>query len=268
MIIIEQEAVTNRDLLSLRGNVAVVTGAASGIGLAIAERLIASDAETIMVDVNGDSLSKAVNKLGLPKCNAIQADVASPTEVEQGIKQVVKRFGSVDILVHSAGIYPYKPMLDLSFEEWQKVISINLNGTFLTNQAVARQMVEQGHGGKIVNIGSASSLRPWMVGLAAYDASKAGIIGMSRNLALELAPHGITVNVVAPGSIDTPGTRFNGLEISDLSSSDIPLGRKGTADDVAKLVLTLVAKTGDYVTGSVIPVDGGFLLTSSNTFSF
>ena len=165
----------------------------------------------------------------------------------------------------NAGIYPFKPMLDMTFDEWQRVINTNLNSTFLADQAVARQMVSQGRGGRIINIGSVDSLRPWQVGSAAYDASKAGIWGMSKSLALELASYGITVNVVAPGNIDTPGSRRDGVEPTGLTTPRIPLGRQGIADDIAKEVLVLASRISDYTTGTIRPVDGGWLLTSSNS---
>ena len=115
------------------------------------------------------------------------------------------------------------------------------------------------------NIGSIDSLRPWMVGSAAYDASKAGIWGLSKSFALELAPHGITVNVIAPGDIDTPGARPNGVVPVDLSTPRIPLGRRGIADDVAREVLVLASPISDYVTGTIRVIDGGWMLTSSNS---
>lgn len=259
------ERLANSELLSLKGKVALVTGGARGIGFEIARRLHESEAIVIVSDIDEQAALSAVSSLNLHPRNEIRADVSNPTDVEKMVGYVTKWFGGVDILVNNAGIYPFKPMLEISHEEWQKVISTNLDSTFLVNQAVARQMVAQGRGGRIINMGSVDSLKPWSVGSAAYDASKAGILGMSKSLALELAPNGITVNVIAPGDIDTPGSRADGIEPSDLSSTKIPLGRRGTADDVAKVALYLASPMSDYITGTITVVDGGWMSTSSNT---
>lgn len=259
------ERTPNSNLLSLEGKVAIVTGGALGIGLEVARRLAEADARVVIADLNHQAGIQAIQQLSLSKDHFIQTDVTDPGNVDRMVQFTISRFYGIDILVNNAGIYPFKPTLDMSFEEWQKVITTNLNSTFLVNQAAARQMVKQGRGGRIINIGSVDSLRPWMVGSAAYDASKAGILGMSKSLALELSPHGITVNVIAPGDIDTPGSRPDGTEPIDLTTPKIPLGRRGTADDVAKIVLGLASPMGDYVTGTIIPVDGGWLLTSSNS---
>lgn len=259
------ERVSNQELLSLKGKVALVTGAARGIGLEVARRLHESEAIVIISDVDEQAALRAVSSLELPSWHEVRADVSNPEDVEKMVGFVTEWHKGVDILVNNAGIYPFKPMLELSREEWQRVITTNLESAFMVNQAVARQMVTQGRGGRIINIGSVDSLKPWAVGSAAYDASKAGILGMSKSLALELAPHGITVNVIAPGDIDTPGSRPDGIEPSDLSSTKIPIGRRGTGDDVAKIALYLASPLSDYVTGTISVVDGGWMLTSSNT---
>lgn len=259
------ERVANTDLLSLKGKVALITGGAMGIGYGIADRLTEAKAAVVISDINVESGRFATRQLGLPRNHFIQADVRNPDDIGRMLRHTVREFGGVDILVNNAGIYPFKPMLDMTIEEWEEIISTNLTSAFKVNQAAARQMVEQGRGGRIINIGSVDSLKPWKVGSAGYDASKAGIWGMSKSLALELAPHGITVNVVAPGDIDTPGSRTNGLIPTDLSSSKIPLGRRGTADDVAIEVLVLASRISDYTTGTIRVIDGGWMLTSSNT---
>lgn len=259
------ERIPNSDLLSLNRKVAIVTGGAKGIGFAVARRLTESRATVVIADSDIIAGHQAVENLCLSKKQFVPIDVTNPDDVAGMLRYTVRKFGGVDILVNNAGIYPFKPMVDMSLEEWGKVINTNLTSTFLVNQAAARQMIEQGRGGRIINIGSVDSLKPWMVGSASYDASKAGILGMSKSLALELAPHGITVNVVAPGDIDTPGSRSEGIEPSDLTTNKIPLGRRGTADDIAKTVLVLASRISDYTTGTVSIVDGGWMLTSSNT---
>lgn len=262
-----RERVPNSDLLSLKGKTALVTGAAMGIGLEIARRLTEANAEVVISDINELAGRSAVEQLGLEEEHFIRGDVRNQSDVERMLQHTVKKFGGLDILVNNAGIYPFKPMLDMTIEEWERIISTNLTSTFRVNQAAARQMVEQGRGGRIINIGSIDSLRPWMVGSAAYDASKAGILGMSKSLALELAPHGITVNVIAPGDIDTPGARPGGIAPLDLTTNKIPLGRQGTADDIAREVLVLASRVSDYTTGTIRIVDGGWMLTSSNTIT-
>lgn len=261
-----RERVPNNDLLSLKGKTALVTGAAMGIGFEIARRLTEANAEVVISDINESAGRSAVGQLGLDGKHFIQGDVRDQVDVERMLQHTVEEFGGLDILVNNAGIYPFKPMLDMTIEEWERVISTNLTGAFRVNQASARQMVEQGRAwGRIVNIGSIDSFRPWMVGSAAYDASKAGILGMSKSLALELAPHGITVNVIAPGDIDTPGARLEGIAPLDLTTNRIPLGRQGTADDIAREVLVLASRVSDYTTGTIRIIDGGWMLTSSNT---
>src|SRR3990167_4006689 len=172
------ERVPNQELLSLKGKIALVTGAARGIGLEVARRLHESEATVVVSDIDEIATLDAVSSF-LPSWNEIKADVSNQSDVEKMVEHVTSWFGGVDILVNNAGIYPFKPMLQLSYEEWRIVISTNLDSTFMVNQAIAKQMVSQGRGGKIINIGSVDSLKPWAIGSAAYDASKAGILGMS-----------------------------------------------------------------------------------------
>lgn len=259
------ERIPNSALLSLDRKVALATGAGKGIGFEISKRLHEANASVVLTDISDTAGRDAITELGLTKKHFVRGDVSIGRDVKKIIAHTVDNFGGIDILVNNAGIYPFKPMLNLTEEEWKNVISTNLTGAFLMNQAAGRQMVKQGRGGRIINIRSVDSLQPWIVGSAAYDASKAGILGMSRSLALELAPHQITVNVIAPGDIDTPGSRADGVVPNNLSSDKIPLGRRGTADDVAKEVLVLASRISDYVTGTIRVVDGGWMLTSSNT---
>ncbi|HSQ61975.1 MAG TPA: SDR family oxidoreductase, partial [Polyangiaceae bacterium] len=174
-----------------------------------------------------------------------------------------------DILVNNAGIFPPAPALDLSEATWDRVLSVNLKGAFFLAQAVAQQMIRQGDGGAIVNIASIDALHP-TGRLAHYDTSKAGLVMMTRSLAFELGPNRIRVNAVAPGVIQTPGADAALAVLAGSGSpgqlkskfvSRIPLGRLGTPDDVARAVLFLVSEAADYITGSTLVVDGGFLLS-------
>lgn len=263
------ERVLNSELLSLEGKTAVVTGGAMGIGASIVMRFFEAGAKVVVVDMNEDRALQVFTRLGYSKKDAeahfLRANVTDSQAVGAAVEKTVRRFGGIDILVNCAGIYPTKSIVLMTDDEWKKVLQTNLSGTFFTNRAVAREMIEQGKGGRIINIGSVCSVQPWRAGMAAYDASKAGILGFSRNLALELAPHGITVNVIGPGDIDTPGSTGGNLSLEQLANTKIPLGRRGTPDDIAKVVLTLAGPIGDYITGDCIIVDGGWLLTSSNS---
>jgi 2-dehydro-3-deoxy-D-gluconate 5-dehydrogenase len=176
----------------------------------------------------------------------------------------------VDILVNNAGIYPLIPLLDQSRESWQRAIDVNLTGVAFASKAAARQMIEQRTGGTIINIASIDSLHPSMVGLASDDSSKGGVLMFTKSFALEVAPHGVTVNAIAPGGIATEGTAAP-LEESDMTEEEmqamieqfdaaIPLRRMGVPDDIAKVALFLASPAAGYVTGELIVVDGGRLL--------
>jgi len=256
------ERLRNPELINLKGNTAIVTGGAMGIGFGISQRLSEAGANVVIADINKEVGRLTMQLLPPEMSHFVEADVTSESQVEEMVRQTVNRFGSLDILVNNAGIYPVKPVLEMTLEDWNRVITTNLTSVFLACREGAKQMIKQGHGGKIINMGSVDSIKPWAVGLAHYDASKHAIWGFSKNLALELAPHRIAVNVVAPGDIDTEGSRPNGIAPLDISSTQIPLGRRGTSDDVARVVLSLASAISDYRTGTITVVDGGWLLTS------
>jgi 2-deoxy-D-gluconate 3-dehydrogenase len=183
----------------------------------------------------------------------------------------VKDFGKLDILVNNAGIYPQVPLLKMEPALFDKVYAVNLKGLAFLSKAAALQMVKQGHGGRIINIASIDSLHPSMVGLAAYDASKGGVWSFTKNFAVEAAPHGILVNAIAPGGITTEGTGqplagsgFTPAQMKaqmDAFLARIPLKRMGVPDDIAKVVLFLASEASNYMTGSLVVVDGGMLLS-------
>jgi 2-deoxy-D-gluconate 3-dehydrogenase len=250
----EQKSIANS--ISLSGKVAIVTGGAMGIGLAIAIRLAEAGAKVLVADKDAVAAEAAAVKIGGV---AFVVDVSDEGEVEAMVAKGVNEFGSLDIFVNNAGIYPQKPVLESTKEDFEKIIHVNLKGAFFANKAAAKQMIAQGRGGKIINITSIDALHPSSVGLALYDASKHGLWGFTKNLALELAPHNISVNAIAPGRVATPGTDMG--KSSDAFLAKIPMHRLADADDIAKAALFLASDLSSYMTGSQIVVDGGTLLT-------
>ena len=259
----------------ITGKNVIVTGAALGIGFGIAKRFVEGGANVLIADIDGDAARAAVDKLtplGPGKAAFVAVDVTADDAGATLVQECKRHFGSIDVLVNNAGIYPQQPMLEMSPELFDRVYRINLRGLAFVSQAVAKALVEQGTGGKIVNIASVDALHPSMVGLAAYDASKGGVLMFTRNFALELAPHGIQVNAIAPGGIDTEGTRAP-LEGSGMTEEQfaamkqgfiddkIPVHRYGEPDDIAKVAVFLASPGSDYMTGSLVVVDGGMLLT-------
>lgn len=250
---------TLESMLDLRGKVAVVTGGATGIGYAIAARLAQAGATVTIVDRDGETAAIAVKELvelGYD-VDAVTADVAEPSDVARVFEHAARVDHRVDILVNNAGIYPVAPVLEMTVEEFDRVISANLESMFLCCRAAARLMVAGGRGGRIVNITSVDALHPTAVGLAAYDASKHGAWGFTKNLALELAPQRIWVNAIAPGAIATPGAA---AALPPHDAAQLPAGRMGQADDVARVALFLASDLASYVTGTQVVVDGGLLL--------
>jgi NAD(P)-dependent dehydrogenase (short-subunit alcohol dehydrogenase family) len=242
--------------MRLKDKVAIVTGGASGIGAAIVDRFAAEGASVIAADltVSGNGL-KPGGQAGVSKH---QLDVSDPASVARFVTAALEAFPRIDILVNSAGIGRNIPFLETPAEVFDLVLAVNLKGTFLMSQAVARSMAATG-GGRIINIGSISGLRG-NLGRAAYGASKGGVVTLSQVMAVELGKQGILVNVIAPGPIDTPLVR-------DMVSpaerhqwvARLPLGHYGTADQVAAAALFLAGDEAAYITGHVLAVDGGFL---------
>lgn len=248
--------------MRLQNKVALVTGASSGIGKAIATRFAAEGA-TVVVNYRSGlrddhvAAQALIAQLGAPAC-ALAADVSQRSEVEAMFEQIVSRFGRLDIAVSNAGIENNKPFLDVSDEEWNAVMSVNLFGGYVVSQCAARQMVRQGAGGKLIFISSVHEDVP-LPGHAAYCASKGALRMLMRNLALELAAHKINVNNIAPGAIATP---MNQHVLDDPVAArnaigEIPWGRFGQPEEVASVAVFLASADADYVTGSTYYVDGG-----------
>jgi 2-deoxy-D-gluconate 3-dehydrogenase len=255
----------------IAGKSAIVTGGAMGIGFGVVRRYVEAGANVLIADLDGDlAAAKAAELDGPGKAASIAIDVATSGAGERLVDECVSDFGSVDILVNNAGIYPQTPMLELKREAWQKVIDINLTGLAFISKAVGGKMVEQGSGGKIINVASIDALHPSMVGLAAYDSSKGGVLMFTRSFALEMGPHGVTVNAIAPGGINTEGTSAplegSGMTPEEMQAmteqflAGIPLRRMGEPDDIAKVALFLASPASDYMTGELVVVDGGALL--------
>jgi len=245
--------------MKLKGKVAFVTGAAQGIGKAIAEALAKEGADIVVCDINIELATKAAEEIkGLGvKAVPIKTNVADSVEVESSVATAQKELGKIDILVNNAGITKDTLLIRMKNEDWKAVLDVNLTGTFNVTKAIAPLMMKA-RSGKIVNIASIVGLMG-NVGQANYAASKAGIIGFTKTVSRELAGRGITVNAIAPGFIDTKMTRKLPEEVKLKLKEAIPLARMGTPEDVAKAVLFLAADA-DYITGQVINVNGGMIM--------
>lgn len=247
--------------MDLTGKVAVVTGASRGIGREIAIKLAEAGAN-IFFNYNGSpdaakETAAKITEIGV-EVEAMKANIADSEEVTALFKHAVERFGRIDILVNNAGITRDNLLMRMKENEWDDVIATNLKGTFLTTKAVSRTMMKQRYG-KIINIASVVGLIG-NAGQANYVASKAGVIGLTKTSARELAARGINVNAVAPGFITTEMTDELDEQTKEMMLSQIPLGKYGTTDDVANAVLFLASDASAYITGQTIAIDGGMVM--------
>jgi 3-oxoacyl-[acyl-carrier protein] reductase len=251
----------------LKDKVAVVIGAARGIGAGIAERFVEEGASVLIADVEesaGQATAERLGKLG-PSA-FIKADVSQKSGAEATVEAAVKRFGRLDIMVQNAGIYPWTMIENISPEEWDRVLAVNLKGTFLAAQAALKPMKAQRYG-RMIFTSSITGPRVTFPGHGHYSASKAGINGFIRAAALEFAAHGITVNGVEPGNIVTEAVKLSrGDAYLANMAAMIPLGRLGTPRDVANAVLYLASDDAEYITGTTILVDGGQTLPEGSDF--
>ncbi|MCP9454651.1 MAG: 3-oxoacyl-[acyl-carrier-protein] reductase [Nitrospira sp.] len=246
--------------MELAGKVAIVTGAAQGIGRAIAERLAEDGADVVVADLDQARSSEtvhAIEKLGRRALN-VKVNVAEAGETKVMAAEVLKAWGRIDILVNNAGITRDGLLLRMKDEDWNLVLQVNLNGTFNCTKAVLPTMTKQRYG-RIVNIASIVGVMG-NVGQANYAASKAAVIGFTKTVAREYASRNITVNAVAPGFIDTAMTHGLPADIKEALQKQIPLGRLGTPADVAAAVRFLVSDDATYITGHVLHVNGGMLM--------
>lgn len=244
------------------GRVAIVTGAARGIGFEIARQLVARGCTVQMADIDDRELQSAASRLSGPanedRVGTKVVDVTSEDSVEAMVVDTVRRFGNLHLLAHSAGIGLEKRALETSLAEWERVIRVDLTGTFLCNRAAGRVMAAHGYG-RIVNLASTAGVRGG-TGRAAYGAAKGGVITLTRVFAVELATQGVTVNALAPGAIETElVARMHSPQTRTVYRRAIPADRYGTPEETASAAVFLLSEPSRYVTGHVLAVDGGFL---------
>ena len=239
----------------------LVTGAARGIGLATAKRFLADGWRVALLDIDGDNLQRTFAALGKPGATiAIHCDVADATGVARAFEIAATQFGRLDALVNNAGIAIFKPILDVSYEDWSRVLAVNLTGPFLCAQAAAPLMRDSG-GGAIVNITSISGLRASTL-RTAYGTSKAGLAHLTQQQAVEFAPLNIRVNAVAPGPVDTAMAKaVHTPDIRAAYHDAIPLNRYGLEEELAEAIFFLCSDRASYITGQTLAVDGGFEAT-------
>ncbi len=248
--------------MRLAGKRALVTGAQQGIGRAVALALAREGADVAVNFLDDRAAAEAVageaRALGR-RALVVQADVARRAEVEAMVAAVVAGLGPPDVLVNNAGVFPRSPFLELDEGEWDHVLGVNLKGSFLTAQAAARAMVAAGRPGAIVNLAS-SAVRGDPRGVH-YSASKAGVVGLTRAMALALAPHGIRVNAIAPGLTDTAQPRYGNTEAQIAARArEVPLGRMAQPDEIARVAVFLASDDAAFVTGEVVHANGGAYL--------
>lgn len=244
---------------TLKNKIIVITGAAQGIGLTLAKYLNAQGATLVIADINPDLASKSLDSFTNDHIAVYMCDVTNKQSTIDMAKQVVDKYGKIDVLINNAGIFPVSLFEDVTLEQWQKVIDIDLTGTFLTTQAVYPYM-KKNKQGKIINIASISG-RVGGVGFTHYSAAKAGVIGFTKALAKEAGSIGIQVNAVAPGVIDTETTRkvFPEFALKDYVRS-VPIGRLGLEEDIVGVVSFLCSDASNYMTGQTLTVDGGYTM--------
>jgi NAD(P)-dependent dehydrogenase (short-subunit alcohol dehydrogenase family) len=241
----------------IEGRVAVITGGASGIGLGIARRFVAEGAAVIIGDVNDAALGSVIAELG-DRATTVHADVMDEGDVAALCERAMERYQRLDIGVNAAGLGAFAPVIEQDTATWDIVMAVNLRGVMLSMKHEARAMITAGNGGSIINIASLNAVQP-AEGMGLYCATKAAVDMYSRCAAMELGPHGIRVNSIGPGLVDTPLAAFlNETPIVHAAFvENAPLGRTGTPDDVAGVALFLASDDASWITGDLLKVDGG-----------
>ncbi len=248
-------------LFDCSDKIALVTGGGRGLGRIMAESLAEAGAQVILCSRKVEALKETADKIQKSghKSLSMALDVTNPEDVEQAVQKIMEMSGRIDILINNAGTSWGAPALDMPLDAWHKVIETNLTGTFLMSQRVGREMVGR-KSGKIINIASVAGLggsRPDVLDAVGYSASKAGIIALTKDLAVKWGPYGVTVNAIAPGFFPTKMTRVLLERHGEAILQQIPLGRFGTEDDIKGLIVFLSSRASEYMTGSIIVVDGG-----------
>ena len=258
LLSIQFAAISKNQSPPLIMKVAVVTGAARGIGLAISKKFLEEGYQIAILDIDQKTLSQTM-KLFFDTNNVLglECDVAEPDQVDQSVNRVVEEFGRIDVLVNNAGIAEFKPMLETTYEEWSRILAVNLNGPFICSQACAPFMLKN-EGGSIVNIASISGLRASTLRIA-YGTSKAALMHLTKQQAAELGNKGIRVNAIAPGPVDTAmAKKVHTADIRSDYHDVIPLNRYGLEEEIADAVWFLCSDSASYINGQIIAADGGF----------
>lgn len=266
MAIADVSGVALADLISLKGRVAIVTGGAQGLGKAMVRRLAEAGASVVIGDLKLDQAQASADELSTQydaNVIATQLDVTDSNSVKAAADLAIAKFGSLDIWVNNAGLYPNVALLEMTDAEWDQVMAVNLRGVFASCREAARRMIEAGRGGVLVNVVSTAGFSGVAPGVSAYVASKHGVRGLTRQMAIELAPHDIRVLGVAPTFCETEGNMAALAQLPDRVRSEIAatltsrLGRVGVPDDIARVVLFAASDLAKFMTGSTILADAG-----------
>ncbi|MBV9392329.1 MAG: L-iditol 2-dehydrogenase [Verrucomicrobia bacterium] len=252
--------------MKLKDKVAIITGGASGIGKAIAERYVTEGARVVIADLNIEPAEEVAKQLG-NGAFGLKFDVTSQDSIDRLVDTVAKQAERIDILVNNAGIFAMAPIVEVTREQWQKLFAVNSEGLFFTLQAVAKQMIKQGHGGKIINLASQAGRRGEAL-VAVYCASKSVVISVTQSAGLGLIKHGINVNAIAPGVVDTPFWEFVDREFARYENRAIgetkrmvgeavPYGRMAKPEDLTGMAVFLATVDADYIVAQTYGVDGG-----------
>lgn len=252
--------------MRLEGKTALVTGAARGIGRAFAERYVKEGATVVIADINLAAAEKSAREIG-PACSAVAMDVTKAESIGKAVNEAVSRVGHLDILVNNAALFDLAPIVDITEESYNRIFSVNVYGVLFTMQAVARHMIDRGKGGKIINMASQAGRRGEPL-VAVYCATKAAVISLTQSAGLNLIPHRINVNAIAPGVVD--GEHWDGVdalfaqyenrprgEKKKIVAAGVPYGRMGTPEDLTGMAVFLASAESDYVVAQTYNVDGG-----------